>query len=88
MVPEPKNIRIIATIALVKFPSSTEEKALLYPRLTASVSETPFPSSSPIRSLMIMLASTAIPMVSMIPAIPGSVSVYCGIEIASSCMEV
>ena len=88
MVPEPKNIRMAATAAVVMFPSRTEENAFLYPLLTACFTVILFLNSSLIRSLMIIFASTAIPAERISPAIPGSVIVYWGIEIASTCNDI
>ena len=75
-------------MALVIFPSITELYARLYPARTASFKEAPSLSSSPILSLMITFASTAIPKDRIMPAIPGSVSVYWGTDIAKSCRQV
>ena len=88
IVPEPNIMRMTATAAVVIFPSSTEENALWYPFLTAAFTDAPCISSSLIRSLMIILASTAMPAERISPAIPGSVMVYWGTEIASTCSAI
>ena len=52
-------------------------KAFLKPSSIADLTERPLASSSLIRSKISTLASTAIPIVRMIPAIPGKVKVPC-----------
>ena len=74
-VPEPFNTSTTAAIRVVTLPSTMAEVALLKPILIAELTVLPVPSSSLIRAKMMTLASTAIPMDKMIPAIPGSVSV-------------
>ena len=73
--PLPKYIRITAQSSVVKLPSSTAEKAFSYPRLTALANVLPAFSSSRMRSKTSTLASTAMPRVRMIPAMPGMVIV-------------
>lgn len=51
------------------------ESAFLKPVAIADLTDTPLASSSLIRALMITLASTAIPIPRIIPAIPGNVNV-------------
>ena len=60
---------------VVILPSMIAERAFENPVFIAASTLFPFPISSLIRVNMITLASTAIPMESTIPAIPGSVSV-------------
>ena len=74
MGPVPKTKRINAVSPVVIFASKIEDKALLNP--SAIALRTPFPllSSSRTRSKINTLASTEIPIVNTIPAIPGKVS--------------
>ena len=65
---------MIPKINVVKLESIIEDKAFLNPSLTAIFRLFPSASSSLILSKIKMLASTDKPMVSTIPAIPGSVS--------------
>ena len=74
-VPDPRIPSTAAAIRVVTLPSRIAEKAFLYPVWMAVFTETPFAISSRIRAKMITLASTAIPMERIIPAIPGRVSV-------------
>ena len=72
--PVPKILRMIAISKCDTFASIIEGRALRKPVLMAvSVSE-PKACSSRTRSKIRMLASTAVPMVSTIPAIPARVS--------------
>ena len=64
-----------AAISVVMLPSMIAERAFEKPLLTADSTVMPIWSSSLIRANMITLASTAIPIARMIPAIPGSVMV-------------
>ena len=74
-VPEPINQRTPAAISVVIFPSRIADWAFLKPVSIADLTVFPFASSSRILAKMITLASTAIPMERMIPAIPGKVNV-------------
>ena len=56
------------------FASKIEERALLNPSLMASFCDFPLYNSSRIRSKIRTFASTDIPIVNTIPAIPGSVN--------------
>ena len=78
MVPLPRTPRTAAAIRVVTFPSTIAEVAFLNPISIADLTVFPFASSSRIRAKMITLASTAIPMDRMIPAIPGRVIVNDG----------
>ena len=62
---------------VVKWLSKTAEKARWKPTRTAARIVLPFQSSSLMRSKISTLASTAIPIESTKPAMPGSVSVAC-----------
>ena len=74
-VPEPLQNRTTAAIRVVTLPSMMADKALEKPVLIADFTVFPTPISSLIRVKMITLASTAIPMDRIIPAIPGKVRV-------------
>ena len=74
-VPEPKTPRTAAAINVVTLPSTMAESAFLNPISMAAITLLPAAISSRIRAKMITLASTAIPMERMIPAIPGNVRV-------------
>ena len=78
--PEPNWNSRTAAISVVIFASIIVVNAREYPASTADIGVRPFRDSSRIRSNMRTFASTAIPIVSTIPAIPGSVSVACSIE--------
>ena len=71
--PEPNVANTIAVNNVVKLPSMIELMARLKPSLTAIFNPLPSLSSSRIRSNINTLASTAIPIVNTIPAIPGNV---------------
>ena len=71
--PDPKMIKIIPIKIVVTFPSKIALNAFSYPILMASNNPLPERNSSRIRSLISTLASTAIPNVNTIPAIPGKV---------------
>ena len=75
IVPLPRQKRTAAAISVVTLPSMIAERALLYPLLMAVLTFLPAVISSRIRAKIITFASTAIPMESRIPAMPGSVSV-------------
>ena len=77
IVPVPKIPSTMAAIIVVTLPSMMAERALLKPFPIAVRTDLPRPISSLIRVNIITLASTAIPMDSTIPAIPGRVSVIC-----------
>ncbi len=64
-----------AVSSVVRLESTIAERALPKPSDTAARGARPLSSSSRIRSKIRMFASTAIPMESTIPAIPGRVSV-------------
>ena len=73
--PDPIKPNTTAAINVVTLPSKIAEKALEKPILIADCTVFPVASSSLILAKIITLASTAIPMDRIIPAIPGSVSV-------------
>ena len=64
-----------AAIRVVTLPSTMADRAFWKPILMADFTVLPVAISSRIRAKMITLASTAIPMDRMIPAIPGKVRV-------------
>ena len=74
-VPEPKIPRTAAAISVVIFPSRIADSALWNPVSMAVATVPPSAISSWILAKMMTLASTAIPMERMMPAIPGSVRV-------------
>ena len=74
-VPEPLQNKTTAAIRVVTLPSIMADRALLKPVLMADLTVFPTPISSLIRVNIMTLASTAIPMDRIIPAIPGSVRV-------------
>ena len=71
--PVPSSSRISAVISVVMFASSSVDKDFSKPERTAASGDFPVRRSSLMRSKMITLASTVMPIVRMIPAIPGSV---------------
>ena len=71
--PVPNTNKIKAVSPVVMFASKIEDNALLKPSETAFCGPLPFLISSRIRSKINTLASTEIPMVNTIPAIPGRV---------------
>ena len=71
-VPNINNIKPVKPV--VMFASKIDDNALLNPSLIASFWAFPFASSSLIRSKISTFASTEIPIVNIIPAIPGSVN--------------
>ena len=71
--PVPKEKSIIAVKRVVTFASMIAALDPLYPSDIACFRALPFNNSSRIRSLIRTLASTAIPIVKTIPAIPGNV---------------
>ena len=73
--PEAIKNNIIAAINVVIFASNIVYKALLYPFSTAFIIFDPFLISSFTLSKIRTFASTAIPIVNIIPAIPGNVRV-------------
>ena len=73
--PEPILASTNAAINVVIFASIIVINALLYPDLTAETAFLPNPISSLILSKIITFESIAIPIVSINPAIPGSVRV-------------
>ena len=77
MGPVPKTKRINAVSPVVILASKIEDSALLNPSEMAFLRPLPFLSSSLTLSKINTFASTDIPMVNTIPAIPGSVSVAC-----------
>gem|GEM_PF-5498769 len=79
--PVPMANRMPPTSKVVRLPSRIAEKALSKPSWMARWIDMPLAISSRIREKMSTLASTAIPMVSTIPAIPGRVSVALSIDI-------
>ena len=76
-----------AVISVVTLASKIAEKARLKPTSIALRRLLPARSSSRIRSKISTLASTAIPIVRMMPAIPGSVSVARTIESIPKSMQ-
>ena len=72
--PEPNINSITAVRPVVMFASNIEESAFENPSLIESASPLPLRSSSLIRSKISTFASTDIPMVRTIPAIPGKVN--------------
>ena len=75
MAPVPKEYKTRATIKVVKLASQMVKKALSYPASIASKGDLPLASSSRILEKIKTFASTAIPTVRTIPAIPGNVKV-------------
>ena len=75
MGPIPTRNKINAVKKVVILPSRIADKECLKPSSTASAKPFPARNSSLIRSYIITLASTAIPSVNTIPAIPGKVKV-------------
>ena len=73
--PVPNIKRTNAVISVVTWESKIDEKALSYPASIARRTGFPALSSSRIRSMINTFESTDIPIVRMIPAIPGNVSV-------------
>ena len=74
-VPEPFKYNTTAAISVVILPSNIAQNALPNPLVIDVLTVFPDAIYSLIRANIITLASTAIPIVSTIPAIPGSVSV-------------
>jgi len=72
--PVPKLKRKIAAIMVVKLASRMVVKALANPASIAAIGDFPFLNSSRILSKIRTFASTDIPIVRTIPAIPGRVS--------------
>ncbi len=72
--PVPKMNKIKAVKPVVIFASKMEDSALLKPSSIDSFKPFPLAISSRIRSKISTLASTDIPMVNTIPAIPGNVN--------------
>ena len=75
MVPEPIKPSTAAAISVVILPSRMAERAFWKPILIEDFTVLPVAISSRIRAKIITLASTAIPIDRMIPAIPGRVRV-------------
>ena len=73
LVPSKKSIRQLKKV--VMWPSRIDELALWKPLSIERIKLLPLINSSLIRSKINMLASTAIPILSINPEIPGSVSV-------------
>ena len=71
--PEPNTNNIKAVSPVVMLASKIEDRALLKPSLTACFWPFPLDNSSLILSKIRTLASTDIPIVNTIPAIPGKV---------------
>ena len=71
--PVPKTNKINAVKPVVILASRIDDSALLNPSATAFCAPLPLRNSSRIRSKMSTFASTEIPIVNTIPAIPGSV---------------
>ena len=72
--PVPKLIRKMAAIRVVRFASRIDDHALPKPETTEALTVRPLCNSSRIRSNTSTLASTAMPMVRIRPAMPGRVS--------------
>ena len=71
-------------IRLVRLLSMMVPEALVKPASSALSAGRPFFTSSRMRSLIRILASSAVPRVSTMPAMPGRVSVASSIESAAS----
>ena len=74
-VPEPLNQRTAAAIKVVMLPSTIADIAFWKPVFNAFFTLLPRDISSRTRAKMMTLASTAMPILRMIPAIPGRVRV-------------
>ena len=72
--PEPKKKRIRPISSVVMLESKIARKARSYPAATAARADLPALNSSRMRSKISTLASTAMPTVSTMPAMPGMVS--------------
>ena len=72
--PVPNTFKIIATSKWVTFASIMEGNAFLKPTSTDPAKSMPLYCSSRIRSNIKILASTAVPIVRTIPAIPAKVN--------------
>ena len=72
--PEPNVLRITAVNKVVMLASKIDDKAFLNPVSTADLTSLPAVCSSRIRSKISTLASTAIPIVKTIPAIPAKLN--------------
>ena len=83
-VPVPSMYSTPAPTIVVKCESNTELNARWKPMRTAARSVLPAHSSSLMRSKISTLASTAIPIESTKPAMPGSVSTACATESSAS----
>ena len=75
MGPVPNKNNANPVIKVVTWASTIVKKALSYPASTANRTGRPCLSSSRMRSKIKILESTPIPIVKIIPAIPGNVSV-------------
>ena len=75
IVPVPSQNKTKAALNVVRFASSIVMKARLNPLFTDEIKFKPSLLSSLMRSNIMMLASTAIPIDSISPAMPGSVKV-------------
>ena len=73
-------MRITATMTLVRLPSRMAEKARSKPSFTEPSTVLPERISSRMRSAVMTLASTPMPMLRMMPAMPGRVRVKEGIS--------
>ena len=71
-------------IRFVRFESMIVPEALVKPASSAEMGVRPFFTSSRMRSLIRMFASSAVPSVSTMPAMPGSVRVASSTESAAS----
>ena len=78
--PDPKEYRHSAANSVVKLESIIVVRARLYPASIAEIGVRPKATSSRILSKIKTFASTAIPIVKTIPAIPGSVKVACSTD--------
>src|SRR5450755_2008660 len=83
-VPVPSKNSTPAPTIVVKWLSKTDENARAKPILVAERSDLPDQSSSLMRSKISTLASTAIPIESTKPAMPGSVSTACATASSAS----
>lgn len=73
--PVPMKIRMTDDTSVVRLESKMVLKALSYPEASAPRTDLPVAASSRMRSKMRTLASTAMPRVRTMPAMPGMVSV-------------
>jgi hypothetical protein len=82
--PVPKVNSTMAAISVVMLPSAMADRAFSYPEWIAACGVLPFLISSRMRSKISTFASTAMPTVSTMPAIPGSVSAACSMDMSAT----